>query len=169
MYTISDFIYVLFPVIFIWKLNMATSRKVGLILLMGVSLFTMTMSILKTLVVQGSSHFSTQAEYNASLGALWSSMEQACVVIMGSVPALRAITKLELPIYITSFFSNTVSWLRSKRLSTDDENRKTDSGMYQDLEKNKAEAGIRDPSDRSVNYLVQQHNESVSETSQQTV
>ncbi|PQE06889.1 integral membrane protein [Rutstroemia sp. NJR-2017a BVV2] len=135
MYTFSDLTYVLFPVIIIWRLKMPLSRRIGLILLMCVSLFTMTMSLLKVMVVQGSSHASTDVQYQASLGVLWSGMEQTCVIIMGCVPTLRSITNLEIPglSAISSSLSSLIRGNKSKQSSLG--NGYSDPG-YRDLELN---------------------------------
>ncbi|KUJ18478.1 uncharacterized protein LY89DRAFT_780548 [Mollisia scopiformis] len=121
LYTFSDLTYVLFPVIIIWNLNMPVRQKIGLMLLMAASLFTMSMSIMKVMVAQGSSHFSPDVEYNASLGVLWSGMEQTCVIIMGCVPPLRAITKLDFTGLrgISSSLSSLVGRDKNKQSSLD--------------------------------------------------
>ncbi|KAI1412107.1 hypothetical protein F5Y13DRAFT_47606 [Hypoxylon sp. FL1857] len=94
--TFSDLTYVLFPVLIIWKLNMPNRRKIALSALMSLSLLTMTASILKTITAE-TSRGSQNAEYTASLGALWSAIEQSFVIIMGSIPPLRPLTKAEWP------------------------------------------------------------------------
>ncbi|KAI1179305.1 hypothetical protein F4777DRAFT_468440 [Nemania sp. FL0916] len=94
--TFSDLTYVLFPVLIIWRLNMPTRRKVALSALLSLSLFTMTASILKTITAE-TSHGSQNAEYVASLSALWAAIEQSFVIIMGSIPPLRPLASAEWP------------------------------------------------------------------------
>lgn len=71
MLTFSDLTYVLFPVIIIYRLNMPFRRKVGLVLLMMLSLITMAFSLLKTIQVKISVGRSTTTnqdiQYNTSL------------------------------------------------------------------------------------------------------
>ncbi|KAI1256085.1 hypothetical protein MGN70_002246 [Eutypa lata] len=49
--TFSDLTYALFPVIFVWKLNMPLRERISLMLVMCGSIFSMTMSILKTIAM----------------------------------------------------------------------------------------------------------------------
>ncbi|ROT39594.1 hypothetical protein SODALDRAFT_331707 [Sodiomyces alkalinus F11] len=91
LFTFSDVTYVLFPVMVIWKLHMPLRRKIGLGLLMGLSLITAGASIMKTITTPRADTGNTQdAQYNASLAVLWSGIEQSLVIIMGSIPPLRA-------------------------------------------------------------------------------
>ncbi|KAK8130699.1 hypothetical protein PG999_003079 [Apiospora kogelbergensis] len=60
----------------------------------------MALSILKTVGLktigdQQADPTAKDVEYNASLMILWSCLEQSCVIIMGCVPPLRALAKLE--------------------------------------------------------------------------
>ncbi|KAI5920339.1 hypothetical protein F4810DRAFT_441963 [Camillea tinctor] len=134
LYTISDITYVLFPVIIIWRLNMPTRRKVGLVLLLAGSLFTAAISILKTTVAQGGgAHYITDVQYEGSLAIIWSTLEEALVIIMGSIPALRAITKLNISVSSTigSFLSSVSKKIKNPAYSTGNIN----SGAYHDLER----------------------------------
>ncbi|KAI0549855.1 hypothetical protein F4679DRAFT_584085 [Xylaria curta] len=94
--TFSDLTYVLFPVLVIWKLNMPMRRKIALSALLSLSLLTMTASILKTVTAE-TSRGGQNAEYTASLGALWSAIEQSFVIIMGSIPPLRPLATADWP------------------------------------------------------------------------
>lgn len=77
---------------------MALHRKIGLIVLMAFSLFTATMSILKTYTIHWQGDPSvTDPLYRNSLQVLFANLEQACVIIMGCIPTLRPIVKVELP------------------------------------------------------------------------
>jgi len=92
---------------------MPLRQRVGLIVLLAVSLFTVAMSILKTVGLQAiadqqSDPTATDVQYNASLSILWTLLEQACVIIMGCVPPLRAVAKLEI--------ARSVSWSLSSLL-----------------------------------------------------
>lgn len=94
---------------------MPIRRKIGLALLMGVSLFTMVMSIMKLTTIhwQGSTD---ELQYTASLLILWTGMESTCVVIMGCVPSLRGIVKLDFP--ALSKLGDTLASLLPTRSST---------------------------------------------------
>lgn len=116
MYTFSDLTYVLLPVMIIWNLHMELHRRIGLVLLMSVSLFTMAMSIMKTLVAQGSSKDTVDVQYNASLAVLWAGLEQTFVIIMGCVPPLRALLRLEIPLF-SSISSSLNSLIHRNRSS----------------------------------------------------
>ncbi|KAI0173704.1 integral membrane protein [Hypoxylon sp. FL1284] len=137
MWTFSDLTFVLFPVMVIWRLQMALRQRIGLVLLMSASLFTMVMSILKTIGLkniadQQTDPTATDVQYDAALEILWSCLEQACVIIMGCVPSLRAVTKLEL----TKSISNSLdSILRRRKLSSSNVNKKDSGGVpYDSLE-----------------------------------
>ncbi|KAI0009470.1 hypothetical protein F4779DRAFT_581727 [Xylariaceae sp. FL0662B] len=99
LYTISDLTYVLFPVMFIWKLHMPVARKIGFILLMCLSLITMGAALAKVVVVfmrmnatpiAGSTNF----RYFNGLVNLLCGVEQCLVIIMGCIPSLRPMAKL---------------------------------------------------------------------------
>lgn len=103
----------------VWRLNMPLRQRLGLIILLSVSLFTMVMSILKTIGLkaiadQQSDPTATDVQYNATLSILWTCLEQACVIIMGCVPSLRAVMKLQLA---RSVSSSLASLLRRPKTS----------------------------------------------------
>lgn len=118
---------------------MALRQRVALVLLLSVSLFTMVMSILKTVGLktiadQQSDPTATDVQYNATLKILWSLLEQACVIIMGCVPPLRAIMKFEM---MKSVFTSLVSLMRPKETSKKSSSAppyKGNSARYEDLE-----------------------------------
>ena len=94
--TFSDFTYALFPVIFIWKLNMAVRRKISLILVMCGSIFSMIMSILKTVSlgqVANSAVGTPDVQYSSSPQLIYGFSEQSVVIIMGCIPTLHAIKR----------------------------------------------------------------------------
>lgn len=79
----------------IFRLQMPRRQQIGLGILMAASLLTMAASIMKAVNAQSSS--ATDAAYDASTSVLWSAIEQSLVIIMGCVPPLRALSKLEFP------------------------------------------------------------------------
>lgn len=90
-FTISDLTYVLFPVIIIWDLHMPLRRRVGLALLMCLSLITAVASIMKTVLTPNAEAATKpDAQYNASFAVLWSGVEQTLVIILGCIAPLRA-------------------------------------------------------------------------------
>lgn len=123
----------------IWRLQLALHQRIGLVLLMSVSLFTMALSILKTIGLQQiadqqSDPTATDVQYDASLEILWSCLEQACVIIMGCVPSIRAVVKLEIT---KSISSSVVSILRRRKMSKASSNDVKDNrinGQYDSLE-----------------------------------
>jgi hypothetical protein len=149
MYTFSDLTYVLLPVMIIWNLHMDLHRRLGLILLMSVSLFTMAMSIMKTLVAQGSSKDTVDVQYNASLAVLWAGLEQTCVIIMGCVPPLRALLRLDIPIF-SSIGSSLNSLIRRNRSRSSNSGKQSPSiasydnpiGAYRNAEKSTPMLGL---------------------------
>lgn len=90
LFTLADFTYVLFPTIIIWNLQMELSRRIGLILLMSLSILTVVASIMKTIMTQKISSETVEPQYTSTLSALFSNLEQLSVIVMGSLPPLRA-------------------------------------------------------------------------------
>jgi len=90
-FTFSDLTYVLFPVLIIWNLHMPTRQKVGLVLLMCLSLVTAVASIMKTVTTpRADAGPKPDAQYTASIAVLWSGVEQTLVIILGCIAPLRA-------------------------------------------------------------------------------
>ncbi|KAK8017681.1 hypothetical protein PG993_014007 [Apiospora rasikravindrae] len=92
MLTFSDPTYVLFPVIFVYQLHMPFRRKLGLILLLMLSLVTMTVSLLKTIQAKisvGDGTRTDDIQYRTSLLQVWAGVEQSLVITLSCVPALR--------------------------------------------------------------------------------
>ncbi|KAK4172410.1 hypothetical protein QBC36DRAFT_337969 [Triangularia setosa] len=94
-YTFADLTYVICPIIIIWRLNMRLHQRVGLAIVMGVSIITVAFSIMKTVKAVSGDTQKEDAQYDAAMTVLWSSGEQACVVLLGCVPALRALSSLD--------------------------------------------------------------------------
>lgn len=106
LFALGDLCYVLFPVLVVWKLNMPFHRKLGLCILLALSLFTMGVSIAKAVVAESGTDSSGDAQYKSSLSLMWSVTEQTFVIMMGCAPPLSSIAKLKLP----SVFSLTGSF-----------------------------------------------------------
>ncbi|KAI1103366.1 hypothetical protein F4804DRAFT_231923 [Jackrogersella minutella] len=93
----SDLIYVIFPVAFVWKLKMPTRRKVILIMLLALSTITFIVSVLKLVVLIDALQKSdiNNLVYALALILVFTSTEQALVIIIGTIPKLRSITTLK--------------------------------------------------------------------------
>lgn len=143
MFTFADLTYVLFPVIIIWNLHLSLDKRIGLMLLMCTSLITMAVSIMKAITLAHVSGVKEPA-YSSSLSALWAGLEQTLVIIMASVPALSAVTKLNLGFRrLTSSLARSLGRSAGRsadRSGKDGKSRlsSTDSsaGIHSDLEKN---------------------------------
>ncbi|KAF3763270.1 hypothetical protein M406DRAFT_356993 [Cryphonectria parasitica EP155] len=120
------------PVMIIWRLNMPLRQKIGLIILMAMSLLTMVMSIMRTVWIvvsySGSSALETYDETSILTLAL---LEGDMVIIMGCIPTLRSLMKLNLS-QVGLSFSNFFARSKSKP-STMDKSYNS-SGPYHDLE-----------------------------------
>lgn len=87
--TFSDIAFVVIPVAIIWRMNLELSRRIGLIVLMAVSLFTAAASIAKTIFAISEVPIGYDTQYKSSLSLLWIMLESACVILLGCVPPLR--------------------------------------------------------------------------------
>ncbi len=85
----------LFPVIIIWKPNMSLRQNIAIGVLMGMSLVTTIASIMKVVASASRPDETADVQYNSSLEALWTSMEQSFVVIMGCIPALGTLVQMD--------------------------------------------------------------------------
>lgn len=85
---------------------MPTRRKVGLVLLMCMSLLTMTASIIKAVAT-----LSRNTTFKPLESFLWASIEQNFGIIMASIPPLVVIARIDHPAihYINSIFGKLVS------------------------------------------------------------
>jgi hypothetical protein len=140
--TFTDITFVFIPVAIIWKLHMPLHRRLGLIFVLGVSLFTAVMSILKTVTATNGGPLKPNAGYNASLSLLYVFIEQSLVIILGCVPALYSGARAEFSA-IWKFTSSSVSRLIPSRATATGKSTGSSyykstgtSGTYQDLEMN---------------------------------
>ncbi|KAI0421902.1 hypothetical protein F5X98DRAFT_389170 [Xylaria grammica] len=118
---LADLTYALFPVMIIWKLEMRTRRKVGLSIVMGLSLITVAASILKVVTIP------TATSGNAALSEIATGTEQAIVIIMGCIPALLPLGKLRHP--LMKYINTSLAFLVRTRSSKNEDNLpSTDTG-----------------------------------------
>ncbi|KAI1078172.1 hypothetical protein F5B20DRAFT_549621 [Whalleya microplaca] len=95
--TFSDLTYALFPVIFVWKLHMPLRERISLIFVLCGSFLSMAMSILKTISlgqVANAAVGTPDVQYSSSTQLIYGYTEQSVVIIMGCIPTLRAVMKL---------------------------------------------------------------------------
>jgi hypothetical protein len=93
LFAFADLAYVILPVSIIWKLNMPFRNKLGLGIVLSLSLISFVGSVMKpvTAAVAGS-------QYSASLVILWSVLEQTLVIIISCIPALRHAVLAKMPL-----------------------------------------------------------------------
>lgn len=116
----------------IWKLNMPLRRKIGLGLLMALSLITAAASIMKTITTPRSDTGNSEdAQYHASVAVLWSGVEQSLVIIMGSIPPLRAKVKAIMVEHFGLFGSTVVGLVSGEKTTTKNRASKRFSGGSQ--------------------------------------
>lgn len=126
---------------------MEVQKRIGLVLLMSVSLFTMALSILKTIGLkhiadQQKDPTATDVQYDATLEILWTCLEQAFVIIMGCVPPLRSITRLELTKSVSDSLASILRRRTSSKSSMGSSTKYEGSGgTYEDLEMSKDNRG----------------------------
>ncbi|KAI1470987.1 uncharacterized protein F4812DRAFT_455098 [Daldinia caldariorum] len=126
LFAFSDLSYVFFPIFIIWKLNMPSRRKIGLAILMSLSLISFVGSVMKPVTTAVA-----KTQYSSSLVILWSAIEQTLIIIISCVPALRSVVLGEIPVVRT--ISNSVVRLltfeRSRKGSTS-----SSGSQYRNLE-----------------------------------
>lgn len=119
---------------------MPLRRKIGLALLMSMTIVTMVASIMKTVTSASAPTTGTDVQYAQSLGVLWAGIEQTFVIIMGCVPALRSFANLDFH-FLRSISESLVSLLGKTR-SRPDSHKSIPSDQslaraaYYDLERN---------------------------------
>lgn len=105
---ISDLSYVILPVLFIMRLNMRLSRKIGIALLISVSLMTAAVEISKfvlgELALKDTGPLVEDYQSGRIVGLIFmlSQIEQCLVIIAGCVPTLGPLAKTH---------TATLSWL----------------------------------------------------------
>ncbi|KAK8042321.1 hypothetical protein PG994_012804 [Apiospora phragmitis] len=112
-FTVADLSYVILPVSFIWKLQMPLHRKIPLMGLICMSVFTAAASIMRTILVQ-----EAVGQAEAMLGVarmfLWANLETTFTIIMGCLPILPKLFQQErlnfiiIKGYVQTIFTKTV-------------------------------------------------------------
>ncbi|KAI0869650.1 hypothetical protein GGS24DRAFT_511735 [Hypoxylon argillaceum] len=115
----SDLTYVLFPVLIVWRLNMPLRQRVGLCLLLALSLGTLAASIAKAITsnilntVSASGSSMSDLQYDAAYSNLIGNTEQSLVIIIGCIPPLRPIMKVKMVKSLSSSVGNLIARMRS--------------------------------------------------------
>ncbi|KAI1386130.1 uncharacterized protein F4822DRAFT_431003 [Hypoxylon trugodes] len=138
LYTLADFTFVIFPIFFVWRLNMSLNRRLGLIVLIALSFITGGISIMKG-VLALDEQSGPDGPYAAVLSLLSATLEQACVILLGNIVPLRALLKLDIPKKLSTFFNSLTTLLGQKMQA--DSNPSTlggasgyHNGAYRDIE-----------------------------------
>lgn len=88
----TDLVLALFPVVIVWKLNMKLSQKISLAILMGLGVFAMVGSILKTVYLPSVGSRVNYTYHTAPL-IIWWTVEGYLVIIAASIATLRPLLK----------------------------------------------------------------------------
>ncbi|KAK8108108.1 uncharacterized protein PG998_010121 [Apiospora kogelbergensis] len=152
-FVISDITYVAFPVAIVWKLNMPTRRKVGLVVVMAMSLVTMCAALAKitvSLIPMTNSQIlgNPAVQYFTSIINFSSDCEQCLVIIMGCIPTLHLAGRLQLPT-VSQLRDNVSKALsRSGRKSSEsslvEKNTQTSTGKYSSTSSHKGHSGYQE-------------------------
>ncbi|KID83749.1 integral membrane protein [Metarhizium guizhouense ARSEF 977] len=117
---LSDFMYAFFPIIFIWRLKLATRKKVGLIFVMTGSFITMVAAIGRVVIIRYTLTGGAESALDSDriyvlfgISNLLASVEVSLVIILGSLPKLKAATKLRSFQAISSSFNSLIGRLRT--------------------------------------------------------
>ncbi|KAK8024994.1 hypothetical protein PG990_002817 [Apiospora arundinis] len=136
LFAFGDLTYVLLPVMVVWKLHMPLQRKLGLCILLALSLVTMGVAITKAVYSKTAENRSDDALYYSSIGVLWAILEQTMVIILGCAPPLSSIAKIKLPgvPYITASLRRLINSRdgssRGSSTKLDETGRKGQTGGY---------------------------------------
>jgi len=86
--SVTDFILAIFPAFVVWHLNMKLSMKISLIILMGLGIFAMAGSVVKTVLLKSVGNQGDYT-YNTSFLIIWWTVELYLVIIAASIPTLK--------------------------------------------------------------------------------
>jgi hypothetical protein len=128
LFAFGDLVYVLAPVLVVWKLNMPFHQKLGLCILLSLSILTMGISIAKSVNATSSAG----SLYGNTIGLFFANVEQNFVIILGCAPPLSSVTKLKLPpaiLSLTSMARKLVSGRRDTQYIIEDSDGR-DQGSY---------------------------------------
>ncbi|KAK8024451.1 hypothetical protein PG993_012517 [Apiospora rasikravindrae] len=113
LFTVADLSYVILPVSFIWKLKMPLHRKIPLMALICMSIFTAVASIMRTILVQEAVG-QAEAMQGVARMFLWANLETTFTIIMGCLPILPKLFQQErfnfviIKSYVQTVFNRTI-------------------------------------------------------------
>ncbi|KAM7200664.1 hypothetical protein V8F20_005166 [Naviculisporaceae sp. PSN 640] len=117
LYAISDLTYVVFPIAFIYKVQMPRARKIGLIILLGLSILTAGACIAKiSIMILGLTN-QLPMSFSPDFGGvvfLTSSIEQCLVIIMGCIPTLGPLAKFQYAAFFSAIGDSFITLLGSR-------------------------------------------------------
>ncbi|KAK3207682.1 hypothetical protein GRF29_96g28712 [Pseudopithomyces chartarum] len=90
--SLVDLILAVFPAHLFWKLQMKLQTKISLSILMGLGVFAMVFSIVKTIKLQAISEKGDPTYALADLG-LWFTLEAYMVLLAASIPTLKPVVR----------------------------------------------------------------------------
>ncbi|KAI0099193.1 hypothetical protein GGR51DRAFT_397534 [Nemania sp. FL0031] len=131
LFAFTDLAYVFIPVSIIWKLNMPLRRKIGLGVILSLTLVSFVGSVMKAVTAAFA-----KTQFESSLVILWSNLEQTINIIMNCVPALRAVVlKVE---FVRSVSASVVRLLTRRGSDSSLSSGHSDNNKkgYHDLERN---------------------------------
>jgi hypothetical protein len=86
--SLVDLTLAVFPATLFWNLQLKLSLKISLSILMGLGVFAMICSIIKTVHLQNLTHL-TDPTFDLAILAIWCSIEAYVVLLAASIPTLR--------------------------------------------------------------------------------
>ncbi|KAK0732949.1 hypothetical protein B0T26DRAFT_632953 [Lasiosphaeria miniovina] len=120
LFAISDLLYVVMPVWFVWRVQMKRNRKIGLIILLSLSIVTAGASITKIVIIIMGLMGTLPDSFSPDFGGtvfLTSSIEQSLVIIMGCIPTLGPLSKLQYTAFFSAVGDSIISLLTTRRRS----------------------------------------------------
>ncbi|TVY78375.1 hypothetical protein LSUE1_G004314 [Lachnellula suecica] len=121
----TDLALAIFPATIIWNLNMRIAVKLSLIITMGLGIFTMVASVVKTIYLKGLARVSDYS-YETSYLIIWFCIEIWLLITAASIPTLRPLLlKSRRTLYdsngnrgtVPSLSNNPSRWDRRKHFS----------------------------------------------------
>lgn len=117
LFAFSDLAYVILPIAFIYRVQMPRVRKIGLILLLGLSVLTAGSCIAKISIMilglQGKLPNSFSPDFGGVV-FLTSGIEQSLVITMGCIPTLGPLAKVQYGALLTAVGDSLLSLLGSR-------------------------------------------------------
>ncbi|KAM7184230.1 hypothetical protein V8F33_013093 [Rhypophila sp. PSN 637] len=133
LFAFSDLAYVILPVLFIYKVQMPRARKIGLIILLSLSVLTAGACIAKIAIILLGLTNQLPTSFGPDFGGivfLTSSIEQSMVIIMGCIPTMGPLAKIQYAAVFTAIGDSIVSLMGSRRGSQRGSGNR--SSMYRD-------------------------------------